>query len=151
MHAIFGLQESDRLTFKRQLLPKLYKKKAYSVYRIVRDDSYSENRQNFGGITETSWKESITVTFFFDKDEILLFHTIRHRHHDGDGRQHSGKYHNIEGDPDELWPGSVCDAIFHDIYETERVNGSEYFGPVTTQKCTWFGKLKADVKNGTVK
>ncbi|AFM12159.1 hypothetical protein [Turneriella parva] len=151
VHRLFGLREHLRRTYKKALLPKFYKKKEYSVYRMITYNSYSANRKDFGGIIETTWKESLTVAFFFDRNDVLLLHTTRHRHNDGDSKDHAGKYHDMIGDPAEFWPGAVCDGMFHDIYETSWVKGSDYFGPVETQKCIWLKKLKADVASGVVK
>lgn len=150
VHRIFGLNEYKRRTYTKTLLPKVYKSKHYAVYRIVNYTAHSVERKDLGGVIESSWKESLDMTFFFDRNDVLLLHTIRHRHNDGNYKDHAGKWHNIVGNPDELWPGAVCDGIFHDIYETQRVQGSRYFSPVTTNKCTWLAKLRADVKNGVV-
>lgn len=151
VHRIFGLREYARSTYKKKQLPKLYRRKAYDIYRLVYYTSHSVNRKELPGLIETAWQESLDITFFFDKKDILLLYTVRHRHNDGNGKDHAGKYHNIEGNPDEMWPGSVCDVMFHGIYETQRYKGSEYFGPVTTQKCSWLDQLKADVASGVVK
>lgn len=151
VHKIFGTGETSRLTFKKTFLPKKYENHAYDVYRIIRYDAYRVNQKDLGIAVQTTWQESITITFFFDKADTLILSTINHRHNDGGGKEHLGKYHNIKQHSTGLWPDGVCDVMFHGIYETQRYQGSGYFGPVTTQKCQWLDKLKADVASGVVK
>lgn len=132
-------------------MPKKSKKIHYSIFRIIRYDAYSVERTRHGGIVETTWTESLTVTFFFDQKNTVLLHTIRHRHKDSNGNLRSGKYHNIVGDPDELWPDSVCDGIFHKIYETQKADPHWYAGDKYFKKCVWYKKLNSDIKSGLFK
>lgn len=150
VHKIFGSNESDRLTFKVHLLPKIYKGKTFEVYRIIRYDSSKFERKASDSFVETTLQETLMLTFFLDRSDRLLMHTVRHRIREK-GKKYSGKYHDIEGNPDEAWPNATCDSMFHAIYETKRYQGSRYFGPVETQKCQWLHKLKADVASGVVK
>lgn len=151
VYSVFGSNENDRMTFNRQALPKTYRAKNYEVHRIIRYDEDSFDRKSYGAITETTWKETITVTFFFDRQDILLFHTIRHRLKDRNGQLNSGQFHNIQGDPDELWPDSVCDSIFHKIYETKKGDPHLYADDKYFKKCVWYKKLNADIKSGLIK
>ncbi len=151
IHKVFGSEEADRLTFKKHPLPKLYGGQSYLVYRIVRYDSAHFNRKESPGVIETSVREVLMITFFFDKNDVLMFSAVRHRLRRPDGNDYNGKHHKMLGDPKQAWPGATCDSMFHSIYETNRYQGSQYFGPVTTQKCQWLDKLKADVARGVVK